>query len=186
MPIDQDSWRHHQAAAAELLGRRAEAWPERPPELVAASKEHTGALAQLIVDEAEQAVDPADLSTVTTLLDTDNPIFICGVMKSGTTLLLNLLDAHPAVAALPGDSFLRDAIAQPFSTESIKTHLEHWVRRMMNPSGQHPFFVLGAGPDRYVRFVRVMRAAMDDSSHRIASHRIASHRSRLPRGSLTR
>ena len=168
MPIDRKAWDHHHSRAAELLAHRAEAWPERPPELVAGSKEHTAALARLVLDEESTAPARGEVPKAEQILDTTHPIFICGVMKSGTTLVLDLLDGHPLLAALPGDSFLRDAIGTPVTADALPTSLEHWVRRMMNPTGQHPFFVLGAEPAPHVRFVRVMRAAMEDSSHRIA------------------
>jgi len=34
----------------------------------------------------------------------ENPIFLCGHRKSGTTLLLNLLDSHPNLSVYPADS----------------------------------------------------------------------------------
>jgi hypothetical protein len=33
------------------------------------------------------------------------PIFICGIARSGTTLLAGLLDAHPALAVLPNETY---------------------------------------------------------------------------------
>jgi len=78
------------------------------------------------------------------------PVFVCGAMKSGTTLLLELLDAHPELVVLPGDSHMLDPRAQ------ARYHVASaawWVPVLVNPRGQAPFWFLGASDAAYAAFV---------------------------------
>src|ERR1019366_2188590 len=72
------------------------------------------------------------------------PIFVCGVHRSGTTLVRDLLDSHPALAVLPSEG--------TFFT-NFERHLQRlrperwlpflaceWVRRLANPIHQHPYW----------------------------------------------
>ncbi|MEL7145313.1 MAG: sulfotransferase [Bacteroidota bacterium] len=81
----------------------------------------------------------------------EQPVFICGGMKTGTTLLTRLLDNHPSLMVMPGDSHyythLRDY------SGSFEMLCEHWVQRLINPTGQRPFWFLGQNMDDYVRFL---------------------------------
>jgi hypothetical protein len=51
---------------------------------------------------ATQKLDMAKASRLTEILD--NPVFICGHRKGGTTVLLCLLDNHPQLLTYPADS----------------------------------------------------------------------------------
>src|SRR5438552_8334803 len=42
-----------------------------------------------------------------------SPIFICGVARSGTTLLVRLLDSHPDVAVLPEETYMYHDLLLP-------------------------------------------------------------------------
>src|SRR5579885_1884887 len=76
-----------------------------------------------------------------------HPSFICGAHRSGTTLVRDLLDGHPALAVLPSEG--------PFLTSSARMLRGHvssqwpeligceWLRRLANPIHQAPYWVLG-------------------------------------------
>ena len=93
------------------------------------------------------------------------PVFICGAHRSGTTLVRDLLDGHPALCVLPSEG--------TFFT-SLQAHLERrppedrqaflggeWLRRLANPINRPPYWLLGrssCGVSPYVEFARVLGA----------------------------
>jgi len=79
---------------------------------------------------------------------TDRPVFVLGYYKSGTTLLLNLLDGHPDVFALPGESrhfprFAEELASLPSEEERLRRLHAAWIRRLITPYGIPPFWALG-------------------------------------------
>jgi hypothetical protein len=93
------------------------------------------------------------------------PVFVCGVHRSGTTLVRDLLDSHPALAVLPSEgtfftNFERHLRRLP--TERWLPFLGcEWVRRLANPIRQHPYWLLGRsspGSSPYVTFARALMA----------------------------
>ena len=87
---------------------------------------------------------------------THRPLFIGGFMKSGTTLLVQLLDGHPKLIVLPGDShMIRDGLIRDGQSEADfrRRWTDRWIRRMINPAGQHPFWLLGAPHHPYIDFL---------------------------------
>jgi hypothetical protein len=89
------------------------------------------------------------------------PLLVCGVHRSGTTLLRNLLDGHPALTTLPSeDSFLTNLAGQldqtPY-TERESFQGIRWIRRLANPINRPPYWTLGistASASPYVDFAR--------------------------------
>ena len=88
----------------------------------------------------------------------DQAVFLCGYMKSGTTLLLELLDGHDELIALPGDSFMITRVSEPGREEkySWESWRRNWVKRMVNPTGQKPFWLLGMERHPYIEFLRYL------------------------------
>jgi hypothetical protein len=88
----------------------------------------------------------------------DEAVFLCGYMKSGTTLLLELLDGHDEIIALPGDSFSITRVSEPGREEkySWESWRENWVKRMVNPTGQRPFWLLGTEDNHYIDFLHYL------------------------------
>jgi hypothetical protein len=90
-----------------------------------------------------------------------HPLFICGVHRSGTTLLRNLLDGHPALATLPSEgSFLTNFAGQldqmPYQEREFYLGIR-WIRRLANPINRPPYWSLGvssASASPYVDFAR--------------------------------
>ena len=92
------------------------------------------------------------LHKVETVLDA--PLFLCGSMKSGTTLLLELLDNHSELITLPGDSFFWGKLWKnnPPSPDQLLAEWDRWLKRMLNPTGQEPFWVFGEKVRPYIEF----------------------------------
>jgi hypothetical protein len=93
------------------------------------------------------------------------PVFICGAHRSGTSLLRNLLDGHPALAVLPSEGTfytnLEPRLAGLPPREQVSEMGQEWLRRLANPSNQPPFLLLGrsgAQASPYVEFARDLSA----------------------------
>jgi hypothetical protein len=86
----------------------------------------------------------------------DSPVFVLGYYKSGTTLMLDLLDGHPELLALPGESrhftsFVRE------DGDPIRRLHALWIRNTVTPYGLPPRWLLGKpepGADPYDAFGR--------------------------------
>lgn len=87
------------------------------------------------------------------------PLFIGGFHKSGTTFLLNLLDSHPAISALPGDAGLFQTAnrALPLAPSARYAHIhERWIHGLVNPTGLPPFWLFGQVPEPYETFLNYL------------------------------
>lgn len=81
----------------------------------------------------------------------EHPIFVCGAMKTGTTLLTRLLDNHPSLMVMPGDSHYYTNFRE-FQGSHHDLSI-YWMQRLINPSGQAPFWFLGKAMQRYADFL---------------------------------
>lgn len=93
------------------------------------------------------------------------PVFICGVQRSGTTLVQNLLDAHPELAVLPSEGTFLTNIVKHLRQRPAEKHEEflatEWLRRLANPTNQPPYWLLGRSTlisSAYVDFARAFTA----------------------------
>ena len=93
------------------------------------------------------------------------PVFVCGTHRSGTTLLRNLLDGHPALAVLPVEgswlTALRPRLMRLPEGERLPALGQEWLRRLANPGLPAPYWLLGrSGPggSPYVDFARAVLA----------------------------
>lgn len=93
------------------------------------------------------------------------PVFICGAHRSGTTLLCNLLDSHPAVIALPCESAFYTNLERPLAAMRPQNRPaflgRRWLQHMANPINQTPYWLLGrsdAAISPHVDFARAFRA----------------------------
>ncbi|HEX8655185.1 MAG TPA: sulfotransferase [Allosphingosinicella sp.] len=81
------------------------------------------------------------------LAHAQRPVFICGAHRSGTTLLRDLLDGHPALAVLPFETSFYTHFRRHQASASAKEQLssmgQEWLRRLVNPNNQAPFWLLG-------------------------------------------
>ncbi|HST24939.1 MAG TPA: sulfotransferase [Gaiellaceae bacterium] len=80
------------------------------------------------------------------------PIFVVGHRKTGTTLVQELLDGHPQLAVLPGESNHFNTFL-PRDPERVAADAQSWwLLRLISPSGIPPFWSLGREPDAYAAF----------------------------------
>ncbi|GAA4091283.1 hypothetical protein GCM10022392_11400 [Mucilaginibacter panaciglaebae] len=100
------------------------------------------------------------------------PVFICGVHRSGTTLVQNLLDNHPQLSVLPSEGTYYTnqllKLKQLPPSQRAKYLGTEWLRRMVNPINQQPYWLLGRsdeGGSRYVDFARYVLAWWDILPH---------------------
>ncbi|MDB5131840.1 MAG: sulfotransferase [Mucilaginibacter sp.] len=89
------------------------------------------------------------------------PVFVCGVHRSGTTLLRNLLDGHPDLVVLPSEGTYYTNLEFKLHNLTEKERPEflgtEWLRRLANPINQPPYWLLGRSLDSgspYVSFAR--------------------------------
>lgn len=94
-----------------------------------------------------------------------NAVFICGVHRSGTTLLRDILDGHPSLVVLPSEGTYYTNQESKLKSMPEKDWAEYlgkeWLRRMANPINQPPYWLLGRSTDRgsfYVDFARYVMA----------------------------
>lgn len=70
---------------------------------------------------------------------TPAPVFICGIARSGTTLLARLLDSHPALAVLPGETFFYGSLADRHLTRQLLRFCEVvWWHVPLTLLARHP------------------------------------------------
>lgn len=92
-----------------------------------------------------------------------HPVFICGVHRSGTTLVRDLLDGHPELIVLPSEGTfytnLESKINALPANERMTFLGTEWLRRLVNPINQPPYWLLGRSSDtgsHYVDFTRYL------------------------------
>jgi len=96
----------------------------------------------------------------------EHPIFICGSMKSGTTLLCQLLDNHPDLFVMPWDSHYvkhKDRWNRTQFSEISK----HWLHIIINPSGKEPFWFLGKERTVFETFLQYLHYFLTHSQRDI-------------------
>jgi hypothetical protein len=75
------------------------------------------------------------------------PIFICGVHRSGTTLMRDLLDAHPALSVLPSEGTYITNVERKIQhlkdQDAMAFMCIEWLKRLANPINQPPYWILG-------------------------------------------
>jgi len=93
------------------------------------------------------------------------PVFVVGAHRSGTTLVRDLLDHHPALSVLPAEGTMLTNFAWHLKRLPPDSWLSflgcEWLRRLANPINQQPYWLLGrstAEASPYVEFGRALRA----------------------------
>jgi len=94
-----------------------------------------------------------------------NPVYICGVHRSGTTLVKDILDGHPDLAVLPSEGTWYTNLEHKLSLLSKDAQIvflgKEWLRRLVNPINQPPYWLAGrstADNSPYVDFARYLMA----------------------------
>jgi len=109
---------------------------------------------ELVRDEIARGFDVAQ-----------RPVFICGAHRSGTTLVRDMLDNHPALAVVPAEGTFITNLESRLLRQPPIQRLQflgcEWLCRLANPIHQHPYWLLGSSAaDRspYVEFARALMA----------------------------
>jgi len=91
----------------------------------------------------------------------ERAVFICGVHRSGTTLLRDMLDGHPSLSVLPSEgTFItnqeQQILALPLDMR-CSFLCKIWLKRLVNSINQPPYWLLGRSSTQsspYVYFTR--------------------------------
>jgi hypothetical protein len=95
-------------------------------------------------------------------------LLVGGFFKSGTTLVLNLLDGHPTISALPGDAKLlrfADQTAPLPPAGRDQALREHWIHKLVNPTGLPPFWLFGRDEAPYLAFLNYLDYWLGKDGH---------------------
>lgn len=123
-------------ALNKALLERQEEWPHRGKGYENFQKEMQKLYAE--ISDTSLKTPKVDQKHFQKLLK--KPVFICGYMKSGTTLALTLLDNHPELLCFPGDTHINNYM-RSFKDYGEKD-IYFWLSRMVNPTGQPPYWFL--------------------------------------------
>lgn len=92
------------------------------------------------------------------------PVFVCGAHRSGTTLVRDLLDAHPALAVLPSEGTfftnLEKRLERLMPGQRLAFLGGEWLRRLANPIHQEPYWLLGRSAGEWSPYVSFARCLM--------------------------
>ena len=147
----------------DLLVRRETEWPGRGTHYHAASSAIEEFSHWLIRegDYREFRVPSGVLERADEFLK--RPIVICGGMKSGTTLISQLLDGHPNLLVPPGSArYFQRYLGKKLGFE--KTALK-WIRKLIDPSGQRPFWPIGKDRESLFQFLGCLHHLFEVSRH---------------------
>src|SRR6476620_2165465 len=92
----------------------------------------------------------------------ERAVFICGVHRSGTTLLRDMLDGHPSLSVLPSEgTFITNQEQQIFALpihQRCGFLCKLWLRRLVNSINQPPYWLLGRSSPQWSPYVYFARA----------------------------
>ena len=92
------------------------------------------------------------------------PVFVCGAHRSGTTLVRDLLDAHPALAVLPAEGTFFTNLERRLERLDPARQLAffggEWLRRLANPIHKEPYWLLGRSSEEWSPYVSFARCLM--------------------------
>jgi len=162
--------RHIQSAFNNILLERDRLYPNRDPKNTSDMQKYAALFVNALRDELDRNWKPNTdiVRDVRSFLE--NPIFICGYMKSGTTLLTALLDDHPELIVMPGDSEMinlidnSSSIYRKISDKDDRSPLNgqlhgwdtFWTFRFISPLGQAPYWIFGEGNKPYKEFLHYL------------------------------
>lgn len=162
--MSSPSYEERVAEMSRLLVERAAVYPVRDAtyeRLLAGAEDFTRYLLAGL-DNIPFSPDPAQIESGARLAE--SPVFICGAMKSGTTLVTQLLDGHPDLIVLPGDAHYAQ-MREEWAACGFEALAIHWLRRIIVPSGKEPFWFLGQERDGMERFLLYLRHYHREGRH---------------------
>jgi hypothetical protein len=139
-----------------LLGERDRLFPRRDPANTMAVREAIASWATAMRQAQGPPWRPDPAREAQALAFAEAAVFVGGAMKSGTTLLVGLLDGHPELTVLPGDSHMLTLLARErFGLDDAEV-AAYWMAVLVNPYGQRPFWFLGDAPEPYRDFLQAL------------------------------
>jgi len=139
----------------ETLKKRGEEWPERGKAWHKFNEEAVHFYSYLTNNPNFNTSLKSDFPLLDFEKTENSPIFICGNLKSGTSLLLQLSDNHENIFSMPGDSFFIKRFSGSKNI-NINETAKYWLKRMMNPTGQEPFLPYGKSENVYQNFINFL------------------------------
>lgn len=92
------------------------------------------------------------------------PVFVCGAHRSGTTLVRDLVDGHPALIVLPSEGTFFTNLQSHLESHAPNAHLPlvggEWLRRLANPINRPPYWLLGRTTDHASPYIAYAQALM--------------------------
>ena len=137
-----------------LCKKRESEWPQRGQNYVV-FKNYMDQLENYVIDISKKNKTKYKF----TKKISNKKFFIFGGMKTGTTLLLNLLDGHSKICSLPVDSHLIKHFNEDANVDKdifFKKIHNLWFRKLISPTGQEPFLILGDNIEKYIKFSSLM------------------------------
>ena len=154
------------ALAAEF--RKHEPGQPLDSRLMSAARRWSHAVWQAAEERRPASLNAEDLRDGLALAQ--RPVFICGVQRSGTTLLRDLLDGHPQLVVIPTEAAFYAGLEPALFGSPPQCHRAYlgcrWLERLALPP---PRWLLGrssAASSPYVAFAGDIAAWMMVSEHR--------------------
>lgn len=143
----------------QILEQRDRLFPKRELQNTIATRETLTAYTNTLKSIKERNLDLNNKLTEFVKEMPDKCVFICGCMKSGTSLLLELLDGHPEIIVMPSDSHMINWINKnsnlPWS-KRLEGWDKYWVSCLINPTGQKPSWIMGENDTPYLNFLHYL------------------------------
>ena len=131
----------------------------RPASLVELAEQHASLAWQAATELGPAELDDRDLPWSDALAP--NAVFILGTHRSGTTLVRELLDGHPALSVLPSEGNLLTSFEAPLRRLDASVRAgalaRIWIARLVLSEGVPPYWLLGRSVEAgspYVDFAR--------------------------------
>lgn len=128
-----------------ILQERDELFPERDPQNTEAMEQGMRAYMEALQTNLDGWSPQRGLVQRTEEF-LGSPIFVCGPMKSGTTMLVELFDGNQELVVMPADSHelrVDDKFQNLRKRDLVERWTLYWIHRLVNPKGQAPFWPLG-------------------------------------------
>jgi hypothetical protein len=133
------------------------------PAVAAAAARWSASVWKLAQSTPRVELDPATVACGVRIAR--QPVFICGTHRSGTTLVRDLLDGHPALTVLPSEGTFISGFEERLRRlpQAARPALlgREWLQRLANPINQEPYWLLGrssATTSAYVDFAQALRS----------------------------
>lgn len=164
--IDLDEYQIMIAHLADLLEKRAAVYPIRDDNytrLIKATEAFVDYLVS-VTDFEGFHPDPAIIRQTDTLIH--KPVFICGLEKSGTTLLTQLLDSHPNLLVWPTDGYyFKDIDKWDRDRNEFLKIATYWIQRLIIPTGKPPFWFIGKSYENFEKFLQYLKFFLEKSDY---------------------